>query len=197
MEEKKLEKLEVLVIMVGGNDFGVRGVPGLAKVVLSKKELATKMDGLVEWLLERLPRMEIRVFDILPRRSERGVFEDGVRRWSASFKCLEARRHRHIQCWKMFTVERRSWRNKNGKGNRNGGNNDGSAIMQQNIHRIDIREELYKEDGVHLNQKGQHILVSLLDWQLLRTPSSSKEIQVAITTEEENKILNLKASFRF
>ena len=201
MEERKLEKLVVLVLMVGGNDFGARGVPGLAKGVLSKKELETKMEELVTYLLGRLPGVEIRVFDILPRRSERGVFEDGVRRWSSSFKCLAVGRHRHIQCWKMFTVERRSWRNKRGNGNRNSdggdGDEDGNDAMPKNIHRIDIREELYASDGVHLNYKGQQVLVSLLDWQLMKTPSSSKELRVEITKEEERKILYLKASFRF
>ena len=193
-EEDALKNVKVVVLVLGGNDFCERGPNGVARVVMGKAELEEWMRGMVEWMLEELPEVEIRTMDPIPRDSDGGKFVDGVRRFNSSLKCVSQGRHQHISCFRVFSVEPRSWKLKTGKGNRGSEERKeekrGSALPRAN--RFDLRWELYSGDGVHLCALGRLALRNILAWQLEEEPGIIKEFDLS-----GEKIWKLKAFLKF
>ena len=112
MEEKKdrgmLERLEEVVVVCGSNDLGKRN--GTTR--MSSKQFAERMDGFVGCLLGMLPRVRVRVLDVLARGGE---FNEGVRMWSrmsGKWRSGEWERVEHVVCWKVFAKESGDWHRK-------------------------------------------------------------------------------------
>ena len=188
----QIGKIKVVVLIVGGNDFGERASGGGAEVVMTLLELKDHMERLVRWMLDALPGVKVRTFDLIPRQSLNASFICGARNWSSGVKCVEKGRHEHVLCWRVFAMEPRRGERKRLKKLKTEG------VELEERERFELREELYAEDGVHLSFQGKRMLAELLKWQLEECPRRAIEVDIRRNREDgEPKTLKLRANFNF
>ena len=210
-KKRMLGRVRVVVLALGGNDFGEKvedgpnGEKRPCRVVMGKKEVAEWMGAMVRWMIVELPGVQMRVMDFIPRESQEGKFAFGVRRLNDDVVCIEPGIHRHISTWQLFTAVSRSWRRKAGKGNR--GSKEAKKEWREkgppeNIHRLELRKGLFGGDGVHLSFEGKKAFADILKWCMKEEPEKSKNLVVPYKEkkeggEEEQKEHKLRAFFKF
>ena len=195
---KELEKLRIVIIILGGNDVCRRGRSGNTEMVMSYEEVLKLMDMFVRWLRLKIPDAEIRVADLIPRISEGGRFAMGARHLNSRVERVDEK-HRHVSMWRCFVNEPRSWKNKNGKGNRTTklGLQKLLAAPPPDKARFDLRPFLYGPDYIHLSESGMALLTNVLNWLCLDVPSDILEIVMTVQKEGKPVPFSCKASLKF
>ena len=200
-EKKKrnaLEKVKVVVLVCGGNDISERGPDGVAKMVMSLKEVFEWMETMVKWLRKEMPAAEIRTADFIPRDSTGGRFTMAARNWSSRVLQVDGQ-HRHFSLWRIFVNEPRSWKLKAGKGNRKTAPWTEKAEQgpPEDLVRFELRSIFYNCDRVHLSDSGKRVLTEIFKWQLTETPEETKDISTTVIKDGERVPFKCRAFFKF
>ena len=81
---------EILIVMIGTNDFGD------VTINRSAEEVVARIDVIVSAILDRLPEVQILMSSILPRGGE---FSDRITLANELISKFEYERYFHIDCW--------------------------------------------------------------------------------------------------
>ena len=119
--------------------------------------------------------MVVTTMDIIPRRSKNNVFANKVKELSNSITCMNETYHRHASTWMIFSfeIDSQAWEN-------------GHIEYLEGRHKRDtkrkkqcgIRQQLFSNDGVHLNKHGKELFVAIITWLKNDIPNQYLQLDV-------------------